>query len=79
MDGTVRIGTVSDVNVTERTARIYYPDVDMMSDFLKVLSRSPDAGATGQKTDWMPEIGETVLCLYTSEWSGDGYVLGAIR
>ena len=35
MDGTVRIGTVSDVNADERTARIYFPDVDMMSGFLK--------------------------------------------
>lgn len=30
------------------------------------------------RTDWMPEINDTVLVLYLPVWNGDGFILGGI-
>lgn len=93
----VRVGTVSDVNKNERTARVHFPDVDIVSGWLKVIYRPPyipqtekTSGGEGEEAfaehlheikviEWMPEIGDTVLCLYTEGFNSDGYVLGAIK
>lgn len=41
MDGMVRVGTVSDVNKSNRTVRVHFPDVDIISGWLKVIYRPP--------------------------------------
>lgn len=93
----VRVGKVSDVKKTERTARVHFPDVDIISGWLKVIYRPPyiprtekTSGGEGEEAfaehlheitviEWMPNVGDTVLCLYADGFNSDGYVLGAIR
>lgn len=41
MNGTVRVGTVSDIDRGRRTVRVHFPDVDIMSGWLKVVYRPP--------------------------------------
>lgn len=41
MEGSVRIGTVSDVNKSNRTVRVHFPDVGIISGWLKVIYRPP--------------------------------------
>ena len=97
MDGTVRIGTVSDVNSADRTARVHFPDVDIMSDWLKVIYRPPfiprtesASGGSGEAefaehthdikvVEWLPDVGDPVLCLFVEGFNGDGYILGALK
>lgn len=41
MDGTIRIGKVSDVNAETRSVRVFFPDVNIVSGWLKVLKNTP--------------------------------------
>lgn len=78
MEGSVRIGTVQSIN--GRQVRVFFPDVGIMSGWLTVLKRKPTV--TGEATvslaEWMPAIGDSVLCLYVSGFNADGYVLGGL-
>lgn len=91
----LRIGTVSDVS--GRTVRVHFEDVDIISGWLPVVYRPPyiprtgtTSGGSGEASfashsheisvsDWIPSVGEKVLCIYGDGFSADGYVLGAIR
>lgn len=46
MEG-VRIGTVTDVDARGMQVRVHFPDVDIVSGWLKVLKRNPLISATG--------------------------------
>lgn len=63
----VKVGTVSAVSAN--TARVFFPDTRMMSDWLHILR---------QTEEWTPEINDPVLCLYPDGFNADGYVLGVI-
>lgn len=87
---TTRIGTVSSVNVSERTARVKFEYLDdMVSGPLRVLQRDgcnlniklDDAhDHSGSETAfWMPKVGETVLCLYEPIDNGGGIILGVLK
>lgn len=66
--GVVRMGTVSDVDAQARTARVICKDCDnMVSAQLPVLWTA---------APWLPEVGETVVCLHIPGGEGDGYVIG---
>ena len=67
MDDIVRIGIVTARNTTDKTVRVFFPDEEIASDWLKVVQNG---------TGWMPDIGKAVLCLYLSGFNADGYVLG---
>ena len=41
MEGLLRVGKVSDSNYGDRTVRVYFPDVDIMSGWLKVVKSPP--------------------------------------
>lgn len=71
IEGMVRVGTVSSVNESARTARVFFPDVEIMSGELKITKFPP-------LTPWLPVPGDTVLCLYDFTFNGDGYILGAL-
>ncbi len=86
----VRVGTVSSVNAAERTARVKFSYLgDMVSGNLRVMQHY--ACAVEVTTDqahnhpdtyttfWMPEVGDTVLCLYLPVFNGDGVVLGVLK
>ena len=93
MDNIVRIGEVTEVNVQERTVRVHFPDVDIVSDWLKVLKSPPFIPKKDitQQTEiaeqhthevkiepWFPDIGDFVLCIYNPGFNEDGYVLGGL-
>lgn len=65
----IRKGTVSDLDAAKRQVRVYFPDVDIVSGWLKVVSTAEP---------WMPDIDDVVLCLYDSGFNADGYVLGVL-
>ena len=49
MDDIVRVGEVTEVKTSDRTVRVHFPDVDIVSDWLKVLRTPP----------FIPKKGET--------------------
>lgn len=66
----VRIGTVSSVDMSSRTARVVFPDKnDMVSGSLKIVK---------QEEIWLPAVGQAVLCLYLPNGESDGFVIGGI-
>ncbi len=102
VDDIVRIGTISDINESDRTVRVHFPDIDIVSGWLKVIKSAPfiPGRHTQQKTEeqsggsgdeafeshshsviikpWLPDIGDTVLCLFDGTFNGDGYVIGGL-
>lgn len=63
-----RIGKVNSVDESERTAKVEFEN-DLISDDLKVL-------ITSKNNDYMPKVGDFVVCLFLPEGEGDGFVLG---
>lgn len=90
LDNIVRVGTVSSVNAGDRTARVKFPSLgDMVSGNLRVLQQYgcavdvPVADAhthpDTKTTYWMPNVGDTVICLYLPVFNGDGVILGVLK
>ena len=97
MISSIRIGKVTDVNITSGTARVFFSDVGNTSGWLHVARQSSQAEQTepetieapdGELTEhfhkiepvrWLPQIGDTVLCLYDGSFNGDGFILGALQ
>lgn len=86
-EGTIRIGIVNAVNAGALTVRVQFPDTEIMSDWLPVLRRKSAVSGTGETEghthsvslgNWLPSVGDTVLCLYMPGFNADGYVLGGI-
>ena len=93
MDDIVRVGEVTEVKTSDRTVRVHFPDVDIVSDWLTVLRTPPFIPKKGetQQTEvadmhthevkiepWFPDIGDIVLCLYNPGFNEDGYVIGGL-
>ena len=66
----VRIGTVYDIDMKKRQARVHFPRLKITSGWLSILKN------TGT---WMPSVNDKVLCLYLPIFNGDGYILGVIE
>jgi phage baseplate assembly protein gpV len=70
----IRVGTVNSVDSVNRTARVAFhdkPGVDgrpLISAPLAILNYSL----------WIPEIGQTVLCVYLPQGEGDGIMIGGL-
>ena len=87
-DSPVRVGITTAVDEPKMLARVYFPDVGIVSDWLTILrhkSRVDDDEHTeiadGHKhlvilKHWIPKVGEPVLCLYAEGFNADGFVLG---
>ena len=87
-----RIGTVTDIRTAERLVRVRFPDVDIVSGWLKVVKSPPRVTIkwnVGVETEpvqepefeilpWFPNIGDVVICAYNLGFNDDGYVLGGI-
>ena len=65
----VRAGRVSSADASVQAVRVYFEDINLVSDWLPVLQRGGS---------WMPDINDMVLCLYLPMANADGFVLGAI-
>ncbi|MGN0787131.1 MAG: phage baseplate assembly protein V [Christensenellales bacterium] len=75
----IRIGTVSDVNISAKRARVYFEEYEIMSDWLPVCSATPEViGGDTSLSPWLPKIGSKVLCIYEGGFNADGYVIGGI-
>lgn len=70
---TLRIGTVQSVDITQRTVRAFFTDTKIVSAPLKVLRHCADLSDA-----WLPNVNDTVLCLYKESFNGDGYVIGGV-
>lgn len=66
----VRVGVVSSIDEDAAAVRVYFEDIDMVSDWLPVIQRGG--------TNWIPSVNDMVLCLYLPMFNADGFVLGAI-
>ena len=64
----LRIGIV--VGKQENSVRVNFPDTGIVSDWLSFVKSSDD--------DFMPDFGDTVVCLYGAGFNADGFVLGVI-
>ncbi len=88
-----RIGVVTDVNGSERTARVLFKAENIVSGWLKIIKSPPFIPEKDkeQKTEienlhsheiiispWLPNIGDIVLCAYNSGFNEDGFILGAL-
>lgn len=89
----VRVGIVTAVDKPKRRARVRFPELDIVSDFLYVLKTPPfipEKDKT-QRTEtaeahthnliinpWLPSVNDKVLCLFIPCEGGDGFILGAI-
>lgn len=75
MKNTVRVGVVSAINAENMTARVDFEDMDNnVSAELPILNR----GSKKVKDYWMPDIGEQVVCLFSSRDTNTsiGWIIG---
>lgn len=66
---TIQIGVVHAVDEAERKARVKFPDTEIISDWLLVL---------GHPNSWLPEVDDTVLCLFPPIRNSDGFIAGRL-
>lgn len=89
----VRVGIVTAVDKPKRRARVHFPDLNIVSDFLYVLKSPPFIPDKDEKQQtetaeahthdlvikpWLPSVNDKVLCLFIPCEGGDGFILGAI-
>lgn len=65
----VKIGIVSSRDTDKRTARVKIQDQGRVTGDLQIVQTS---------SEWMPGIGQWVLCLFIPGGEGDGFILGGI-
>ena len=71
----LRYGTVSSVNRKECSVRVLFEDHDdNVSPELRVLVRN----TMNKKDYWLPDVGETVICLFMPNGEETGFVLGSV-
>lgn len=82
----IRIGRISTISGDQKSARVTFEDqADSVSAFLIFLRQKPEASAeTAERhthtitvVEWMPAVGDYVLCLFLPGSNGtDGFILG---
>jgi phage baseplate assembly protein V len=71
----IRLGRVSSINAAEATVRVVFEDRDnMVSHDLPVVV----ANTFKNKDYYMPDIGESVVCIFLPNGISRGFVLGAV-
>lgn len=71
----IRLGRVSSVNAAEATARVVFEDRDNMVSYdLPVIV----ANTLKNKDYCLPDIGESVVCIFLPNGLARGFVLGAV-
>lgn len=69
-----RIGTVSSIHPDRHKVRVKFADKDgLVSNELPVLIR----GSLKNKMQYLPDVGELVLCAFLPNGEEEGFVLGA--
>ncbi len=84
----VRVGIVSKVNSENKTARVQIPEQGIVTSELKIVQNMPkieiknedntssDCGVEIEQ--WLPQVGQWVVCLFYPDGDGDGFILGGI-
>lgn len=67
----MRFGYVSLINEDKRTIRVTFADRERETSGELVVIKNG--------TGWFPDIGQLVVCLFTSNGEGDGIVIGTLR
>lgn len=68
----IKVGVVKTVNEKECTARVFFPDTNLLSAELQISYR----GTHGDKYYWLPDIEEQVICAFTEQKVG--YILASL-
>ncbi len=84
--GLVRVGTVTDRDVSSGRVRVLFPDSGLTSGWLYCLQApapvtigtAEEHTHTASSGTWTPAINQTVCCLYLPIPDADGFVLGTI-
>lgn len=84
----VRVGIVSKVNSENKTARVQIPEQGIVTSELKIVQNMPKVEIKNEDNtpsdckveikQWLPEIGQWVVCLFYPDGDGDGFILGGI-
>ncbi len=83
----VRVGIVSKVNSENKTARVHIPEQGIVTSELKIVQSMPKIKIKNDDTlsdcnieieQWLPQVGQWVVCLFYPDGDGDGFVLGGI-
>lgn len=88
----VRVGIVSKVNSENKTARVQIPEQGIVTSELKIVQNMPKIEIIKEEItendtpsdckieieQWMPQVGQWVVCLFYSDGEGDGFILGGI-
>ena len=69
----IRIGIVSAIDYARARVKCDFEELEITSDWLPVVQR----GAGGARDYWMPAIGESVVCIYYSDGTEEGVVIGS--
>jgi len=73
VENLIRDGIVSSTNPANCTVRVTFPDKDdLVSGDLRVLTR----GSKNNKDYWLPDVGESVVCLFLPNGNNEGFCLG---
>lgn len=90
LEMTARIGKVTSVNKSARTAQVYYEEGDAnTSEDMKVLSRKmkgtfpctgADGGTVTVELDWMPKVGDYAITLHRpgDQKENTGWIVGVL-
>ena len=72
--GTIRVGEVSAIYPERGTARVYLPDLNVVTDECPVI-----VPAAVKSRDYrMPEVGETVIAAFLGNGVESGFILGCL-
>jgi phage baseplate assembly protein gpV len=82
----VRVGKVSALDTSGLCAKVYFADLNIVSDWLPVIQHRASVAVEANENhshlastkNWMPAVNENVLCLFLPMFNSDGYILGAI-
>ncbi len=84
----VRVGIVSKVNSENKTARVQIPEQGIVTSELKIVQNMPKIEIKNKDDtlsdynveieQWLPQVGQWVVCLFYPDGDGDGFILGGI-
>ncbi len=84
----VRVGIVSKVNSENKTARVQIPEQGIVTSELKIVQNMPKIKIKNEDDissdcnieieQWLPQVGQWVVCLFYPDGDGDGFILGGI-
>lgn len=76
----MRIGKVSSVSAEGKTARVFFPDINIVSGDLKIMKQLPtfEPALAGECKNWVPSVNDIVVCEFLQGGDGEGVILGGV-